>query len=55
MVYEENFDPKTSKSTVNWTNYRVLVGSQAAIDTCKEEIEKSVKGDFEIVLREQAF
>jgi len=52
MVYEENCDPKTKNSTVDWKNYRVLVGKQDAINACKEVIEEKVKGDFEVVLRE---
>jgi len=52
MVYEEKCDPKTGKSTVDWKNYRVLVGKQDSINTCKELIDEKVKGNFEIVLRE---
>jgi len=54
MVYEDKYNCTTGESKVDWKNYRVLVGPQAAIDTCKEEIEAAVKGDFEIILRENA-
>jgi len=54
MVYEEKFDVNTNESKVDWKNYRVLVGKQDDIDTCKTKIEETVKGDFEVVLREQA-
>lgn len=54
MVYEESYDVNTEKSSVDWKNYRVLVGKQADIDVCKAEIEASVIGDFEVVLRENA-
>lgn len=52
MVYEEKYNIKDGSSNVDWKNYRVLVGKQDAINTCKEVIEAQVKGDFEVVLRE---
>merc|ERR1712224_425678 len=52
MVYEEKYDPRSQSSSVDWKNYRVLVGKQDAINTCKEVIEANVKGDYEVVLRE---
>lgn len=54
MVYEENYDANTKTSKVDWKNYRVLVGKQDAINTCKSVIEEKVKGEFEVVLREHA-
>jgi len=39
MVYEETYDVKTRESSVDWKNYRVLMGPKAAIDTCKAAIE----------------
>ena len=54
MVYEDSYNCTTGESKVDWKNFRVLVGPQDAIDTCKAEIEAVVKGDFEIVLREHA-
>jgi hypothetical protein len=54
MVYEENYDANTKASKVDWKNYRVLVGKQDAINTCKSVIEEKVKGEFEVVLREHA-
>lgn len=54
MVYEESYNISTEKSTIDWKNYRVLVGTQDAIDECKKQIEENVKGDFEVVLREHA-
>jgi len=54
MVYEEKYNIKDGKSSVDWNNYRVLVGKQDDINKCKEVIEANVKGDFEIVLREHA-
>jgi hypothetical protein len=54
MVYEEKYNIKDGKSSVDWKNYRVLVGPQDAINTCKAVIEANVKGDFEVVLREHA-
>lgn len=52
FTYEMKYDISNGKSTAEWKNYRVLVGKQADIDTCKEVIESEVKGDFEVVLRE---
>jgi len=54
MVYEETYDVNTNESKVDWKNYRVLVGKQEHIDTIKAKIEETVKGDFEVVLREHA-
>lgn len=54
MVYEETFNVATEKSTIDWKNYRVLVGPKDAIDECKKQIEENLKGDFEVVLREHA-
>jgi len=54
MVYEETYDVTSKKSKVDWKNFRVLVGKQEDIDVCKAEIDTSVKGDFEVVLREHA-
>lgn len=52
MVYEETFNCATGKSSIDWKNYRVLVGPQDAIDEVKKQIEENVKGDYEVVLRE---
>ena len=55
MVYEETYkDDDTSK--IDWKNFRILVGPQDAINTCKEAIENKLKGTegFEVVLREHA-
>jgi len=54
MVYEETYNVTSKKSKVDWKNFRVLVGKQEDIDVCKAEIDTSVKGDFEVVLREHA-
>jgi len=54
MVYEEKYNIKDGKSSVDWKNYRVLVGPQDAINTCKAVLEANLKGDFEVVLREHA-
>merc|ERR1712100_435102 len=53
MVYEESFDVTTGKSSIDWKNYRVLVGKQEAIDAVKKSIENIVPSDgYEVVLRE---
>jgi len=52
FVYEVKRNVTTGKDSVDWKNYRVLVGKQESIDACKAEIDAAVKGDFEIVLRE---
>jgi len=53
-VYEEKYKLDDDTSIVDWKNFRVLVGPQDAINTCKEAIENKIKGDFEVVLREHA-
>jgi len=55
MVYDEQIkDDGTSK--IEWKNFRILVGPQDAINTCKEAIENKLNASegFEVVLREHA-
>eukprot|EP00497_Spongosphaera_streptacantha_P004122 TRINITY_DN4916_c0_g1_i1.p1 TRINITY_DN4916_c0_g1~~TRINITY_DN4916_c0_g1_i1.p1 ORF type:complete len:53 (+),score=8.04 TRINITY_DN4916_c0_g1_i1:138-296(+) len=35
MTYEEKFNVATGKTSIDWKNYRVLVGPGAAIETVK--------------------
>jgi len=54
MVYEEKYNVAKAKATIDWKNYRVLVGPGAAVDTAKETIDKMLdkNAGFEVVLRE---
>lgn len=54
MVYQEHYNVAQAKSTIDWKNYRVLVGPGEAVETCKTVIDETLDKDagFEIVLRE---
>ena len=55
MVFTETLNCETGRTNAKWQNYRVLVGKQDAIDTCKQVMEASIENKgYEIVLREQA-
>jgi len=55
MVYEEHYNVATSKSKIDWKNYRVLVGKGESIESAKQIMDKTLdaQAGFEIVLREQ--
>ena len=58
LQYEENFDVAKNRRTVDYKNYRVLVGNKENIEDCKTAIENSfkegeMKSDlFRIVMRD---
>jgi len=54
MVGSEKLNPATGKFTVDYKNYRVLVGPKEPLEKVKAVLNEKVKGSFEIVLREQA-
>ena len=46
MQYEENFDPEKNERTLEYKNYRVLVGTQENINTCKKVMRRALKSIF---------
>lgn len=54
IVLQENFVPSSGKTVYKYQNYRVVVGPKDNIEKMKTKFADSVKGDFEVVLREQA-
>lgn len=53
ITVESAYDPKTEKTTFDYTNHRVLVGKQESIDALKKAFA-DVKGSFEVKEQVQA-
>lgn len=54
ITLEMSYSPKTQEFLGQYKNWRVLVGPKDNLEKVKTKIEDSVKGSFEVVLREQA-
>lgn len=54
LVHQQEYTPSTDKTTVDYKNYRCLVGKQEPLDKVKAILEEKVKGTFEIVMQERA-
>jgi hypothetical protein len=53
IVLQQNFVPSTGKTVYKYQNYRVVVGPKDNVEKMKTKFADNVKGDFEVVLREQ--
>jgi len=53
IVLQNHYTPKTGEFVGKYQNYRVLVGPKDNLEKIKTKLDESVKGSFEVVLREQ--
>lgn len=53
LTLQASFNPKTGAWTSEYTNHRVLVGSQEKIDHCKGKIEAKMGTGWNFKVNEQ--
>lgn len=54
MVAQQELTPETGESKTTYDNYRVLVGPKDELEKVKGHLAEKVKGNFKLILREQA-